>query len=535
MIRRGISVAAALAALFLLSSVPAGAMKPPKRPLPPTVPTPKVVHAGERAYISDGQGREMLLRGINSNSLIEYPDNFQQTIPMGPSDFAEMAALGFNFLRLPINWSLLEPQPDQFSASYLKQIKAIVDGAEAQGISVLVDFHQDRYNKNLRPPDEADGAPDWATETDGKECTFGAFFTSPCSVAAYNHFYENDVIAGKPLQTHYLEAMTKVSKYLRGEAGLLGLEIMNEPTPGSVNSPNFERQQLWPFYNRMINGLRASGDKNPIWFEPNMLRDVTDDDLGKPTEPFSDDGNLVYAPHIYTGTFNNGDVAELEQSYANAAAEAKAYGAPWVDGEWGGGSDEKAETMRARHVQLQDEYRVGGAFWMWKQKAGFYNWQTVNEDGSLRDDSMRAQMLSQPHADRIPGQIASTGYADGVLTTVKKGSGGTARFWSGTVVYKGAETLVEKPLIRVFVDGKRVKPTLQAKAFKTDKVNIRGFRVLVKVPKGKHTITLKPAQPVWVKPKRVKGHWKKVKVKKGKKVKIKKRWVKGKKIPGHWR
>jgi hypothetical protein len=530
MIRRGISFVAATAAFFALASASAVAMKPPPQHRPALAPTPKVVHAGELAYISDGAGREMLLRGVNSNSLVEYPDNFQQTIPMTQADFAEMAALGFNFLRLPINWSLLEPQPDQFSASYLKQIKSIVDGAEAQGISVLVDFHQDRYNKNLRPPDEADGAPEWATETDGKECTYGAFFTSPCSIAAYDHFWNNDVIAGKPLQTHYLEAMTKVSKYLRGETGLLGLEMMNEPTHGSVAPPNFERQQLWPFYNRMITGLRKSGEKRMLWFEPNILRDVTDSDPGQP-EKFSDDGNLVYAPHIYTGTFNNGDVAKLEQSYANAAAEAKAYDAPWVDGEWGGGSDEKAETMRARHVQLQDEYRVGSGFWMWKQKTGFYNWQTVNEDGSLRDDSMRAQMLSQPHADRVPGQIVSTGFSDGELSTVARGKGGTAQFWSGTVVYKGADTLITKPLIRVFVDGKRVKPTLQAKAFKTDKVNIRGFRVLAKIPKGRHTILLKPAKPVWVKPKRVKGHWKKVR----RNGKIKKRWVKGYKIPGHWR
>ncbi len=530
MIRRGISLLAASAAFFALTAGPAGAMKPPPPHKPLEPPVPKVVHAGDRAYISDASGREMLLRGINSNSLVEYPDNFQQTVPMTRRDLREMAALGFNFLRLPINWSRLEPQPDQFSRSYLKQIDQIVGWAEAEGLSVLVDFHQDRYNKNLRPPDEADGAPEWATETDGKECTFGAFFTSPCSVAAYDHFWNNDVIAGKPLQTHYLEAMVKVSNYLRDHNGLLGLEIMNEPTFGSVSPPNFERQQMWPFNNRMIDGLRKAGERRMIWFEPNIARDVVDRDTGQP-EKFSDDGNLVYAPHIYTGTFNDGGPAELRASYEAAVQEAKVYDAPFVDGEWGGGSDEKAESMRQLKLDLQDEFRTGSAFWMWKQKPGFYNWQTVNEDGSLRDDSMRAQMLSRPHADRIPGRLVSTSYADGELTTTKKGRGGTVRLWSGTVVYKGAETLIEKPLIRVFVDGKRVRPTLQAKAFKTGNVNIRGFRVLVKVPRGRHEITLKPAKPRWVKAKWVKGHWKKVRLG----GKVKKRWVKGHKIPGRWR
>lgn len=488
--------------------------------------SPQVARSGERAYIADAQGREMLLRGINSNSLVEYPANFQQTVPLRRDDLAEMAALGFNFLRLPINWSLLEPQPDRFSASYLKQIEQIVNWAEAEGLSVLVDFHQDRYNRNLRPPDEADGAPDWATETDGKECTYGAFFTSPCSIAAYDHFWNNDVIAGKPLQTHYLEAMVRVSRYLRGHSGLLGLEIMNEPTAGSAGSPVFERQQLWPFNNRMIDGLRKAGEKRMIWFGPNILRDTLDFDIGKP-EKFSSDGNLVYAPHIYTGTFNDGGPEALRASYEAAIREAGKYDAPFVDGEWGGGSDEKAESMRSLKLDLQDEFRTGSAFWMWKQKAGFYNWQTVNEDGSLRDDSMRAQMLSRPHADRIPGRIVSTGLSDGRLTTVARGRGGLARLWSGTVVHRGGETLQTQPLIRVTIDGRRVRPTLIAKAFRTDRVGIRGFRIYVKVPKGRHEIVMRPARPTWVKGRWVKGHIKRVAGKK--------RWIKGRWIRGYWR
>lgn len=496
-----------------------------------SAPGPGVVHTAKRAYIADGQGREVLLRGINSNSLVEYPDNFQQTIPLRAADFKQMAALGFNFLRLPINWSRLEPEPDRYSNAYLKEIRTIIRRARAQGMSTLVDFHQDRYNKNLRPPDEADGAPEWATETDGKPCTYGVFLTSPCSIAAYDHFWQNDTIdtAGtKPLQTHYLEAMIKVSRFLRREPGLLGLELMNEPTNGSVGSPMFERQQLWPFNRRMINGLRRDGEKRMLWFGPNIPRDALDFDLGKP-EKFSNDRNLVYAPHIYTGTFNEGGPAELAKSVDNAENEARAYGAAWVDAEWGGGTDPKAESMRADKIRLLDEYRVGSGFWMWKQKAGFYNWHTVNEDGSLRQDSMRAQMLSAPHPDRIPGRIASTGMTEnGHLRVVTAGRAGKARLWSGTVVYKGAETLLEQPLIRVFIDGKRIRPTLRAKVFKTDKVNIRGFRVFFKVPKGRHELVLKPAKPRWVKGRWVKGHWKK---RRGKRV----RWIKGHRVKGHWR
>jgi hypothetical protein len=470
------------------------------------VPTPTVVHTPERAYISDGAGREMLLRGINSNALIEYPDNFQQTVPLKRVDFEQMAALGFNFLRLPINWSMLEPQPDRFSRDYLATIDRIVGWAESEGMSVLVDFHQDRYNKNLRPPDEADGAPEWATDTDGRPCTFGVFFTSPCSVAAYDNFWSNQVMAGKPLQTHYLEAMVKVSRYLRHHPGLLGLEIMNEPTHGTLPPPQFEREQLWPFNNRMIRGLRKAGERRMIWFGPNIFRDVVDFDPGE-AEKFSNDGNLVYAPHIYTGTFNRGGPAEMRESFKAAEREAKAYDAAFVDAEWGGGSDEKAESMRALKLELQNEFRAGGGFWMWKQKPDFYNWHTVNEDGSLRDDSMRAQMVSQPHVDRVPGQIVSTSYSGGELRTTVRGRGGRARLWSGTVVYSGGESLIARPLIRAFVGGRQVRAILRPKSFVTDKVKLRGFRVSVRVPAGRHEVILRPGTPQWVKGSRVKARW----------------------------
>ena len=277
---------------------------------------PHVERSGERIFIADGQGRELLLRGINVNGLIEYPDYFRQEVPVTRADVREMGALGFNFLRLPINWSRLAPEPGRYSGAYLGEIDRIVRWAEDEGMRVVVDFHQDRYNRNLRPGDEADGAPDWATFTDGKPCE-AAFFLSPCSQAAYDNFWANRVVAGKGLQDHYIDALLVVSRHLRHDRELLGLELMNEPTFGSVGSPDFERTQLWPFNRKAIAALRRDGERRMIWFGPSILRDVIDRDPANP-ERFSDDPNLVYAPHIYTGTFNSGGVPELKQSIASA-------------------------------------------------------------------------------------------------------------------------------------------------------------------------------------------------------------------------
>lgn len=477
----GLALIAVLA--VLLAVAPAQARK--------SKTVPHVERSGERAYIADEHGRELLLRGINSNALVQYPDYFQQTVPLRRDDFREMAALGFNFLRLPISWSLLEPSPGQYSEDYLGLIEHKVKAAERAGMRVVVDFHQDRYNRNLRPGDEADGAPDWATLTDGQPCE-ESFFLSPCSEAAYDNFWNNTVVAGKPLQDHYRDALLTVSRRLRDDRKLLGIELMNEPTYGTTGPPAFERTQLWPFESRMIDALRADGERRMIWFGPNLLRDVTDIDSGQP-ERFSDDPNLVYAPHIYTGTFNDGGVPELEQSYANAEREARTYDAAWVDGEWGGGSDPKAEMMRAAKLDLQDQFRVGSGFWMWKQQEGFYNWQTVEEDGALREDSFRAQQLSRPHVDWVPGELTATSFDGQALTASVSGRGGRARLWSGTVVRYGGTTALGKPLVRVLIDGERAALLRRTRVrYRNPTTSLLGYRIAVVVPRGEHTIELQP-------------------------------------------
>jgi hypothetical protein len=448
-----------------------------------------VARSGERSYISDGRGGELLLRGVNSNHLVEYPAHQQQTVPLTRADVREMAALGFNFLRLPFNWSRLAPAPGQFSRAYLREIERAVDWAEGAGMWVLVDSHQDRYNRNLRPGDEADGAPDWATFTDGKPCAPGPL-TSPCSQAAYDNFWNDRQVAGQGLQQHYLEALLAVSRRLRDHPRLLGIELMNEPTPGSVGSPDWERRQLWPFNRRMIAGLRADGERRMIWFGPTILRDVIDFDPGKP-ERFSDDGNLVYGPHIYTGVFNSGGVPELGLSMFRAEGEARAYRAAWVNAEWGGRFE---DGFREHTLDLLDVFRVGSGAWMWKQRPGFYDWHTVEVDGGLRSDG-RAQLLSRPHVDTVPGELVSTRYEAGRLQARVLGRGGTARLWSGTVVLRGGENVLGGPLVRALVDGRRAPVRLERRRYDSAAAELEGFRVYLRLPPGAHELVLEPGSP----------------------------------------
>jgi endoglycosylceramidase len=53
-----------------------------------------------------------------------------------------MVRYGFNVLRLPINWSGIEPQEGEFSQAYFEKIDQLINLARDAGLHVLVDFHQ---------------------------------------------------------------------------------------------------------------------------------------------------------------------------------------------------------------------------------------------------------------------------------------------------------------------------------------------------------------------------------------------------------
>ncbi|MHB1488261.1 MAG: glycoside hydrolase family 5 protein [Acidimicrobiales bacterium] len=502
-----------------------------------------MVHPPGRApYLADAAGRMMLLRGVDSNALVQYSGrtgcSFQEQVPLTRADLVEMAALGFGFLRLAVSWSRIEPAPGVFSASYLAQIAHVVRWARDNGIAVVVDMHQDRYNRRLWCGQEVDGAPDWATLTLGAPCT-PIELTTVCAQAAAQAFWSDMPVDGVGLQQWYLGALKAIAGSVGDSANLAGIELMNEPTPGVVAPGTFETTELYPFYRVAIAGLRHAGYAKPIWFEPSVFRDETDNAMATAVR-FSTDPQLVYAVHIYTGVFSepagpNNTEAQLNQSYVAASEEAAVFGTPWVDDEFGSNASAAWDQWIGRELTLQDRYVVGSGFWLWKQQPGFYGWSVVHPNGTLRTSTERAQLLSLPHVDSVPGRLLAThlvgtpnaggsasppsspsppslaapGGAGGptsgpeLVSTVASARGGTAVFWAGTVVGSGGTTVLSSPLDAVTIDGTPVHATCWTVSFSTEsstssesQTALHGCLLSVPVPSGRHTITLSEPSPV---------------------------------------
>ena len=366
--------AAALVALLALAA-PAAADTPPL-----------TVERGDDAAIVDQGGRQVLLRGLNVNQLGDYyqaDPALPTTIPLAERDFAEIARLGFNVVRLVTNWSAFQPEPGGFDQGYVARVREAVRWAAQHDLYVVLDMHQDSWGKFIAtPPGTAcppglgpavgwDGAPEWATHTDGMT-TCRANDTrelSPAVAQAFQSFYADR----DGIQTQLVETWGRIAEALGGEPNVAGYDLINEPHPGFAVGPD-QALLLGRYYARAIEAIRAgegSGPKRIAFFEPSVVWSGFGTDA-LPPPGFTNDERIVFAPHLYSESISvDQGATSIEQGFDNAERAAAMYQAPLWSGEWGWfGPPEEARERLERYIAQEDARRLGGAWWVWKQACG---------------------------------------------------------------------------------------------------------------------------------------------------------------------
>jgi endoglycosylceramidase len=355
---------------------------------------------------------------------------FAQSIaPASGDDFAQMRALGFDVVRLVLNWSQLEPTPGAYSSTYLNRVAQVVGWARQQGIYVILDMHQDQFSRFILPSSKAaspggcspsggsDGAPSWAVQTNGKPgcALYGIDELNPAESAAFANFWQNSPVRATPgaapgsgLQDHYIGALAALARRFQNDPAVLGYELMNEPQPGSTgslpaaNGYTASSQELYPFYTRAIEALTgvrdgratcptamptslsdqcaypqlASVRHQQIFFEPLAYRNLTDFSL-QVSAPFTTYPNIVFAPHVYTYAFTieqdllglpakpGGFPPDFTFGYQTADAEAQAMHAAVFVTEFGDASSTDA-TILSNELAAQEATQTGGTLWAWK-------------------------------------------------------------------------------------------------------------------------------------------------------------------------
>ena len=381
-VRNTVGVAAAvLVALVAASCAPMGT--PPPVDDPGDEPRLQWLTAvrGADAGVYDESGRQVLLRGVNFNHLGDY----FQTDPALPTlatlddaDWDDAAAQGMNVIRLVTNWSAWEPERDRYDPAYLARVRAAVAEANAHGMYVVIDMHQDAWSKHVfTPANEVcppgtrhqigwDGAPQWATHTDGAAtCTPGSREESPAVKRAWGAFYANR----DGIRDELAELWGHIATEFADEPGVAGFDLLNEP--GFSFDLDSTLTGLGSFYRAAIREIRsaerAAGARNHIvFFEPAVN--------GAFVAPgFSDDPNLVFAPHNYGESIGPSVPGLLPLLTDALQLLAGLYGTTTWIGEYGNFNSDplvRADYM-ARFNRLDDRNPgAGGAWWQWEQQCG---------------------------------------------------------------------------------------------------------------------------------------------------------------------
>jgi endoglycosylceramidase len=425
---------------------------PPPKDRPSSVswiPRPEPLHAVPDAAnggrIVDASGREVLLRGVNVNALVEYWQygKFATTFPLTAADARFIAGTGWNAVRLLVSWSRVEPAPGKYDDRYLAQVRDAVHLLASQGVYSIIDFHQDAWGPTLAAPagtlcpagfDPAfgwDGAPGWATlDAGASRCVpAGIRELSPAVRASFTSFW-NDAPGpgGIGVRTRYESMLGYVAQQFAREDAVAGYDLMNEPNAFTLT----ELQSLSDLYAAAMTSIRAGearahGFSHLVFFEPGAL--WSDSTAGVPP-PFTHDDNVVFAPHIYRGGLTDGPVERSD--FERARRDAATFGgAPVFVGEWGSGperAEDPTDVYFRRHQQLQDEFHFSATLWTWRESCGdphkagdaragripsvWGEWEVDCRTNAVTGPRQAlVDQLSRAFVRAAPGRLTTTAYA----------------------------------------------------------------------------------------------------------------------------
>jgi endoglycosylceramidase len=410
------SVLLALAALLALAPA-SGARSTTiaRTPRPAAAPVLSFLHVGAVGgpahvrQIVDSVGRQVLLRGVNVDGLVDYyrpdlkasysvdparytrgacpaDDPTVEGVVLCQHDFAQMRSLGYDAIRLNVSWSLLEPSPGRIDRVYLDRVAQVVGWARNAGIYVVLDMHQDAWSKylystsadNCTSPYQRirgfDGAPQWASVHAQPVCALNGTRELDPAVEedAGKLFSDAPAPDGVGLREHFTSAVAALAARFSNDPTVAGYDLFNEPSIFGVGGT--DATVLLPFYAKVIDGVlhRVPGFRQLFFIEPDVSRDVSDrSNITVAWSQYSRYRNVVYAPHVYTQTFTPRSYP-MDGGYRSAIADAQHLGLPLWIGEFGNNPSDDQNVLSA-HYREQDTFGLGGTLWLWKENANDTN------------------------------------------------------------------------------------------------------------------------------------------------------------------
>lgn len=398
----------------------------------------------ETQFMVDDDGRARLFHGVNAVYKVPpwHPDvsEWNTMNSMTSEDCANLAEWGFTAVRLGVMWPGVEPAPGVYNTSYLAVMEGIINCLGAQGISTIIDAHQDLFS----PFFCGEGAPDWAIDQAAAAHAFpwpvaasmpinettGYPQSAACLSRPFADYYPTDAVGvafqalydnTNGLQESFAGSWAAVAAYFATNPYVLGYELLNEPWAGDMYAnpqvlavPGYtDLHYLQPMYDVLAGAIRAVDREHIILFEPAVSDYVT---CGLTQPPLGQKNISVFSFHVYcAGTNASGDPNNVPVCDAADAllfdmhfADFKRLGAGGFLTEFGAMLQSPNETAALEYLlALADSNLMSTSYWQYKS---FHDVTTSSEpedesfyfaDGTLQQQKVKT--LSRTYAYAIAG------------------------------------------------------------------------------------------------------------------------------------
>lgn len=377
MFRRLLILACCFMAVGSESSAQSGQVSPfpSQQSLPPRAVGPLRV-SGRHFY--DAQNRVVLLRGVNLSGDAKVPP----FLPCrSPADLDPLVPMGFNVVRLVFIWEAYEPVPGDYDERYLAALRSVAADANARGLHVVVDFHQDGFSR-YASKGAGDGFPVWALSERARPARPDngpksknwpvKMFTDPNMHKSFADFYADE----QGVRTRFLAMVDRVAASFAAMPGVIGYDLLNEPHGD-------EADEIHPLYLDMAPIVR-SRDPDAILFVQGHITTNSGYQTKLPGPPA---GGVAYAPHYYNLTtivLNrwHRSTIPIDRAFDSMVDKCEEWQSPLFIGEFGMGAEVAGTTDYIREVyERLDATLASGAQWNYTP-----NWTDERKDGWNQED-----------------------------------------------------------------------------------------------------------------------------------------------------
>lgn len=297
------------------------------------------------AGLVDGQGRPLMLRGINLGNWME-PEGYMFLFEEGPSspreieeyvaeligprqaeafwreyrdayitkaDLDLLAASGMNSVRVPIHYKFFSAGNDEG----FRLLDRVIDWAKQDGMYVVIDMHQAPGGQTGTNIDDSYGYP-W-------------LYDAPAD------------------QQELIAIWSRIADHYRDEPAVLGYDLLNEPIP---HFPQLQKYNsaLEPLYKRISAAIRAV-DTHHVLILGGARWDTNFSVFGPPF-----DTNVMYEFHTYWAP-------PAAATISSFTAFRDRYHVPIWLGESGENTDDWIRSFTA----VLEQEKIGWAYWPYKK------------------------------------------------------------------------------------------------------------------------------------------------------------------------